>query len=94
MNKTEMAKDLASKCGITNGQATEVLNALFGEHGIITNGLAAGDTIRVTGFGTWSTKQRKARTATNPRTGAPIHVPAKRAVAFKAGKTLADRIGG
>ena len=41
----------------------------------ITKALKKGDSITFVGFGTFKTSQRKARTARNPQTGAPIKIP-------------------
>jgi DNA-binding protein HU-beta len=54
----------------------------------ITKALKKGDSITFVGFGTFKTSQRKARTARNPQTGAPIKIKARRVVRFSAGKAL------
>jgi len=58
----------------------------------ITRSLKKGDSITFVGFGTFSTSQRKARTARNPQTGAAIKVPKRRVARFKAGKSLKDAV--
>ncbi len=42
--------------------------------------------VELRGFGTFSTRQRDGRTGRNPRTGAPVDVPAKKVPYFKPGK--------
>jgi nucleoid DNA-binding protein len=49
----------------------------------ITAALAAGKVIELRGFGTLEQRTRKARTAHNPRTLAPVNVPARRVIFFK-----------
>ena len=44
------------------------------------------------GFGTFSTRQRDARTGRNPRTGDSVSVPAKRVPYFKPGKEMRERL--
>ena len=56
--------------------------------------LMDGDDVRLIDFGTFSTTERSARTARNPKTGEAIQVPAKTAVKFKAGKGLAEAVNG
>src|SRR6266849_1028558 len=46
--------------------------------------------VSIPGFGGWSQTQRKARTARNPRTGAPVRVPAGKGVRFTVGATFKD----
>ncbi len=50
--------------------------------------LRSGSPIEIRGFGSFRIRQRGARTGRNPKTGAPVHVPAKRVCYFKPGKTL------
>jgi len=54
--------------------------------------LKNGDKVNISGFGTFSISQRKARTGRNPKTGATIQIASSRAAKFKAGKTLKDSL--
>ena len=58
----------------------------------ITAVLANGETVTVTGFGTFSTRKREARQGRNPRTGESISIAASNMPSFKAGKTLRDAV--
>lgn len=60
----------------------------------MADALIRGDRIELRGFGAFSVKEREARAGRNPRTGEQVDVPAKRSVAFKAGKQLRDRLNG
>lgn len=95
MNKKEMAAKLAKKTEISQAKAAEVINALFDSrpgHGIIAVELDAGRKVTIPGFGTFTTRKRKARTGTNPSTGAKMEIPARNYPHFKAGKTLRERV--
>ena len=95
MNKTEMAEKLAKKCDLSKAKAVEVVNALFETDtgsGIIAIELDAGRKDGITGFGTFSTKHRGARTGRNPATGEEITLAPKTYPVFKAGKGLKDRV--
>ena len=50
--------------------------------------------VRVVGFGTFSTAQRKATTGRNPRTGEAIQIAASTQPKFKAGKGLKEAVNG
>jgi integration host factor subunit beta len=58
----------------------------------ITSTLAEGGRVEVRGFGSFSVKHRPARLSCNPRTGAPVEVEAKMAVAFRSGLALRQRL--
>ncbi len=95
MNKTQMAKELASQVeDLTQAGAGEIIDALFDPtDGIIATELATAGTdqkVSIGGFGTFEVRERSARTARNPRTGETVHVPARKHPAFKAAKALKD----
>ena len=58
----------------------------------IADALVAGDRVEIRGFGSFAVKEQRARQGCNPRTGARVEVPAKTALAFKAGKEMRDRV--
>jgi DNA-binding protein HU-beta len=60
----------------------------------ITAALAAGEAVEIRGLGTLEVRERKARRAHNPRTLAPVEVPARRVVVFNPGRTLKTRLKG
>ena len=95
MTKDEFAAKLAGKTGVTKAKAAETINAIFSTdsgRGIIAVELDAGRDFTITGFGTFGTRNRKARMGRNPQTGAPIHIPAMTVPTFRSGKGLKDRV--
>lgn len=82
MNKTECISNIAEKTGVTKKATAAVIDALFAE---ITDALAKGDSVQFMGFGTFTVRDRAARTGVNPQTGAKIKIAATRVPAFKVG---------
>ncbi|MYG80595.1 MAG: HU family DNA-binding protein [Gemmatimonadetes bacterium] len=94
MNKSEMAKKLAQRSGLTQAHAADVLEQIFSPAtGIIADALDAGGKVGIGGFGSFEVRRREARTGRNPRTGETIPVPARNYPAFKPAKNLKDRVG-
>lgn len=85
MNKQELIAKIAKDTGATKSLAAQSVDSLIEG---ITKALKKGDSVTFVGFGTFKTSQRKARTARNPQTGAPIKIPKRKAVRFVAGKAL------
>lgn len=95
MNKTEMAKKLAKKTGLSQQDAAEVIDAIFSTkdgEGIIAVELDAGRKVSIAGFGTFSTRRQSARKGRNPQTGAEIDIPARTVAKFTPAKGLKDRV--
>lgn len=89
MNKTELLGKLSEKTDFTKADSEKFLSAftetLF-EH------IDDADGVRLVGFGTFKTADRKARTARNPQTGAEIKVPARKVPVFRPSSTLKDAL--
>lgn len=93
MNKSELVQSLASKTDMTKADAQRAIDALFNtKDGIMTRALKKGDRIQITGFGTFETRKRKARTGRNPRTGKEIKIGPTTTPSFRPGKALKDAI--
>ena len=58
----------------------------------ITRSLQSGDQVTLVGFGTFTVRQRAARSGRNPRTGETISIKASKVPGFKAGKALKDAL--
>ena len=89
MNKQELVAKIAKDTGSSKAGAAAAIESLIDG---ITKSLKKGDSITFVGFGTFKTSQRRARTARNPQTGAPIKIPKRRVVRFTAGKSLKDAV--
>lgn len=89
MKKPELAAAIAEKAGVTKDKAGEIINAITDE---ISNAMAKNDPVTLIGFGTFTVRERSARTGKNPQTGATIQIPASKSVGFKPGKSLKDAV--
>lgn len=87
MNKTELIAATAEKAGISKKDAERVLGAAFDT---ITETLAQGGRVQLSGFGIFEVKHREARVGRNPKTKEAIEIPATKQPAFKASKALKD----
>ena len=93
MNNSEMARKLAARSGLTQAQSADVLDMVFSPvNGVIADELDAGGKVSIGGFGHFEARERAARAGRNPRTGEAITIAAKRYPAFKAAKSLKDRV--
>jgi DNA-binding protein HU-beta len=87
MNKQDLIATIADQADLSKAAAGNALNAVTDA---ITAALAKGDSVTFVGFGTFSVKDRAARTGRNPQTGATIQIAAAKVPGFKAGKALKD----
>jgi len=89
MNKSDLIEAMAEAGDISKTAAGRALDALTDA---IAVALKNGEAVSIIGFGTFSVKERAARTGRNPQTGASIEIGASKTPGFKAGKALKDAI--
>ena len=91
MNKSELTAAAAQAAGVQKKDAERLINAAID---IIAQKLAQGESVQLSGFGTFEVRNREARVGRNPVTRKTVEIPATKVPAFKASKTLKDTILG
>ena len=89
MNKSELIDAIAESADISRAAAGRAIDAVVDS---VTGALKDGDQVTLIGFGTFSVKERAARTGRNPQTGEEIQIAAAKIPSFKAGKALKDAV--
>ncbi len=89
MNKAEIIVAIADELMITKRSVEEIIN-LFCDTVIET--LAKGEDVKLTGFGTFQTRERKERRGVSPQTGTEIVIPSGRTIVFKPSKLLKEKV--
>jgi len=89
MTKADLVAKIAKDATISKASAEKALNSFTGN---VTDTLKKGGKITLTGFGTFSVVQRKARKGRNPQTGKDITIPATKVAKFKVGKKLKEAV--
>jgi len=67
MNKSDLIRTVADGADLRHAEAVRIVDTVFDA---ITDALRNGDSVTLSGFGTFTAKERKARQGRNPATGA------------------------
>lgn len=91
MNKAELIEAVQQELGAdcTKTHAEKAVNAVLDTIG---EGLTETGSVQLIGFGTFTVKDRAERTGLNPQTKQPIIIPATKAVSFKPGAKLKEKV--
>jgi DNA-binding protein HU-beta len=89
MTKAELITRIAQDAALTKRQSEKVIDALLAS---VQDALRKGEKMTLVGFGTFSAISQKPRTGRNPRTGQALHLPARKAPKFTAGKKLRQAV--
>ncbi|MGV3346703.1 HU family DNA-binding protein [Enterobacteriaceae bacterium LUAb1] len=89
MNKSQLIDNIAASADISKAAAGRFLDAFTGT---VSEALQADDDVALVGFGTFSVRERAARTGRNPQTGKEIAIPAGKVPVFRPGKILKESV--
>lgn len=89
LTKAEMVEHLMNKLSLTKPEAKKLVDDFFATIG---EQLANGRAVKLSGFGNFELKEKKARPGRNPKTGELAAVSARRVVTFRAGQKFRGRI--
>jgi DNA-binding protein HU-beta len=89
MNKAQLIEKISELTRSTKLQSEEILDATLE---VIQKAVSKGDEVKLVGFGTFSSTDRKARPGRNPKTGESVQIPGARVPRFKPGKDFKDQV--
>jgi nucleoid DNA-binding protein len=89
VTKSDLVDAIAERAGMTKRDAHAALDATLAA---ISDELAHGGAVTLTGFGTFKVSARAARRGVNPRTGAPVQIAAARVPRYSAGASLKSAV--
>ena len=92
MTKQEFVDAVAQKSGLNRREAGQAVDAVLET---ITDALRKRDSVAFTGFGKFTTSERKERMGVNPRNPSQkVHIPAATVPKFTAGSSLKQTVRG
>jgi DNA-binding protein HU-beta len=91
LNRKQLVDAIQKHTAVSRADVDKVLGSLM-QHTQIA--VKKGERVSLVGFGTFERRDRKARTARNPRTGSPVKVKATKIPAFRAGQGFKDVVAG
>ncbi len=89
MNKQMLIDTVAAETNQTKKAVSDVLDSVLSA---IMESVKRADNVTLTGFGTFRSVHQAASVKRNPKTGAPVNVPAKNVPRFRAGKAFREMV--
>lgn len=92
MTKADLAAAVHAKlAGLSRREAAELVDLAFE---VMKETLERGEDLKVSGFGKWSVRDKRARLGRNPQSGERITISARRVVGFQPSAVLRERMNG
>jgi integration host factor subunit alpha len=92
MTKADIIEAVYEKVGgFSKKEAAEIVESVFNQ---IKETLERGEKIKISGFGNFIVREKKARIGRNPQTGEEITISARRVLTFKPSQVLKNILNG
>lgn len=89
MTKADIIEKIYGRLGFSKKESAELVDRVFD---IVRSKLAAGEKVKISGFGNFVVREKAARRGRNPQTGEAITLSARRVLTFKPSSVLKDRL--
>ena len=91
ITKLDLTRHLSDTVGLSTKECAALVDTLFDT---IRSTFASGEDMKLSGFGNFTLRDKRARPGRNPKNGKPFEIKARRVVTFRASPLLKDRCGG
>jgi integration host factor subunit alpha len=89
MTKSDIVENIFEKVGFSKKDVAEVVELIFDT---IKDSLEKGDNVKISGFGNFVVRQKRARRGRNPQTGKELTITARKVLTFKSSHILKDTV--
>lgn len=89
MTKADLTEKIQTVTGLTLKESAGILEDVFE---LIKKELEAGESLKLSGFGTFEVRSKKSRRGRNPQSGEAIEIAPRRVLSFKSSACLRQAI--
>lgn len=85
MTKADVVEKIFEKIGLSKKEAQEIIEILFDT---MKQTFVEGESVKISGFGTFNVRRKTARRGRNPKTGDDLEITPRRVITFRASNQL------
>ena len=89
ITRIHLSEAVFSEVGLSRYESAQLVESVL-EH--ISNALVKNEVVKISSFGTFSTRNKRARIGRNPKTGAEAEISGRRVITFRPSQRLKDRV--
>lgn len=89
MTKADLVDAIFEKVGLSKKEAQDIIEILFDT---IKQTFAEGESVKISGFGTFNVRKKMSRRGRNPKTGEDLEITPRRVITFRVSNQLKEEI--
>lgn len=90
LTRMDLAEAVFKEVGLSRSECMELVEAILGH---ISDAVVNEDQVKISSFGTFSTRSKTARIGRNPKTGKEVPITPRRVLTFRPSHLMRDRVG-
>lgn len=91
LTRADLAEAINRKLGLSRADSLNMVESILD---LVSDSLAEGENVKISGFGTFLLRDKTERIGRNPKTGVEVPITPRRVLTFRASQMLKDRVAG
>jgi integration host factor subunit alpha len=91
LTRADLADAINRKMGLSRAESLGLVESILGH---MSDALANGENVKISGFGTFLLRDKAQRIGRNPKTGVEVPITPRRVMTFRASQLLKERVTG
>ncbi len=91
LTRAELAEAINRKLGLSRSESLAMVETILT---LMSDSLARGENLKISGFGTFLLRDKVQRIGRNPKTGVEVPITPRRVMTFRASQMLKARVAG
>lgn len=91
LTRADLAEAVHREVGLTRQDGAMLVERMLD---LVVEALGRGEVVKLSGFGVFQVRDKRARMGRNPKTGAPAPIDSRRVISFRASQVMKARVGG
>jgi integration host factor subunit alpha len=89
VTRADLSEAVYQEVGLSRNESAELVESIIAE---ISDALVAGETVKISSFGSFAIRQKGLRIGRNPKTGEEVPILPRKVLVFRPSHVLKDRI--
>ena len=89
LTRMDLADAVHSQVGLSRNESADLVESVLGH---VSDALVAGQSVKISSFGTFSVREKAARGGRNPKTGKEVPIHPRRVLTFRPSHLMKDRV--
>ena len=89
LTRMDLSEAVFREVGLSRNESAQLVESVLGH---VSDALVRGESVKISSFGTFSTRSKAARVGRNPKTGEEVPISPRRVLTFRPSHLMKERV--